>query len=133
MDMRKYASGFVRPDDVRDGPLLETIINVYISEKFECPVLTFESGNEFTLFNYSDNARAMKKAYGWESEDWLGHVVELSLGTYIDKKDNTEKETVVLTPKSSRDGTSNGGPQRTDPAKLPAPPRKNDMDDEIPF
>ena len=136
MDMRKYAIGFIRPDDVRGGPLRETIAGVSISEKFECPVLVFESGNEFTLFSYSDNLKAILKAYGYESEDWKGHIVELSLGTYIDKKDgDKEKETVDLTPVSSRDGNDDG-PPRVDPAKILPPPKRtgtNDMEDEIPY
>ena len=134
MDMRKYA-GFIRPDDVRGGPLRETIARVGESEKFECPALVFESGSELTLFNYSTNLRAMLKAYGYESNDWIGHMVELSLGTYTDK-DGVEKETVDLKPVSSRDG-SGEGPQRVDPAKILLPPPKgsaaDDMDNEVPF
>ena len=73
--------------------------------------------------------------YGFESKDWIGHVVELSLGTYIDKKDGQTKETIILKAISPRDGSNNGGPQRADPAKLPAPVQrtlKDELDDEIP-
>jgi hypothetical protein len=38
----------------------------------------------------------------------------------------------VLKPISSRDGENNGGPQRVDPANLPAK-RDDDMNDAIPF
>jgi hypothetical protein len=31
MNMRKYGSAFVKPEDVRDGPRQETIVNVYLS------------------------------------------------------------------------------------------------------
>ena len=45
MDMRKYSSGPIKPDDVRDGPRQEKIVNVYEHEKYGCPVLEFESGD----------------------------------------------------------------------------------------
>jgi hypothetical protein len=119
VDVRKYTSGFVMPDDLRDGPRQERIINVYISEKHDTPVLEFESGDQ--LIAWPSIGRVLARAYGWESNDWLGHTVELSRGTYIDKKTNEEKGTVVLQAISTRDGSNNGGPQRVDPAKLPAP------------
>jgi hypothetical protein len=133
MDMRKYTSGFIRPEDVRDGSHQERIINVYISEKYDVPVLEFESGDQ--LLAWPSSGRALARAYGFESKDWIGHVVELSLGTYIDKKDGQTKETIILKAISPRDGSNNGGPQRADPAKLPAPVQrtlKDELDDEIP-
>jgi hypothetical protein len=122
VDMRKYTSGFIMPDDVRDGSRQERIINVYISEKHHCPVLEFESGDQ--LIAWPSVGRPLVRAYGCESDDWLGHTVELSHGTYIDKKTNEEKGTVVLKAISPRDGSNNGGPQRVDPAKLPAPVKR---------
>ena len=68
MDMRKYGAGPVRPEDVRDGPLQEKIVDVSISRKFECPALYFESGDQFLLFNA--NARVMNRAYTTESNNW---------------------------------------------------------------
>ena len=134
VDMRKYASGYVMPDDLRDGPHLEQIIHVYISEKHKVPVLEFESGDQ--LLAWPNVGRVLVRAYGYESDDWRGHTIELSLGSYIDRKTGESKDTVVLKPISSRDGGTNGGPQRVDPAKLPAPVKrdaKNDMDDDLPF
>src|SRR6516162_11254609 len=55
MDMKKYASSLILPDDLHDGPRQERIINVYISDKHDCPVLVFESGNE--LFAWASIAR----------------------------------------------------------------------------
>ena len=127
VNVKKYATGLILPDDVRDGARQERIINVYISDKFDVPVLVFESGDEFLC--WPSNGRVLAKAYGFESEDWRGHVVELSLGSYVDKKDGQTKDTVDLKPITPRDGASNnGGPQRTDPAKL-----AKDLNDEIPF
>ena len=125
MDMRKYGAGPVRPEDVRDGPLQEKIVDVSISEKFECPALHFETGNQFLLFNA--NARVMNRAYTTESNNWLGQVIELSLGHYTDNR-GEEKETVVLKPVSVlQPSADNGG------TKTALPSRRDELDDEIPF
>jgi hypothetical protein len=134
VDVRKYTSGFIMPDDLRDGSRQERIINVYISEKHNCPVLEFESGDQ--LIAWPSVSRPLVRAYGWESNDWLGHIVELSYGTYIDKKTNEEKGTVILKAISTREGSNNGGPQRADPDKLPAPVKRgieDDPDDTMPY
>ena len=60
MDTRKYGSGFVKPEDVRDGPRQEKIINVYISEKYDCLVLDLESGDQLSLNNTT--TRVMNRA-----------------------------------------------------------------------
>jgi hypothetical protein len=129
MDMKKYTSGFITPDDLLDGPRRERIVNVYQSDKHSAFVLDLESGDQLMVWHNSPNARALGRAYGHESEDWRGHMIELSHGTYT--KDGEEKGMVILKTISSRDGNANGGPQRVDPAKLPKP--KDDMNDEIPF
>jgi len=127
MDMKKYAAGLILPEHLHDGPRREVIINVYVSDKHDCPVLVFESGNE--LFAWRTIAGVLARAYGYDSEDWKGHTVELSLGTYVDKKTNETKETVLLKAISPRDGNGNSGePQRVDPAKL-----AKDLDDSLPF
>ena len=132
VNVKKYATGLILPDDVREGARQERIINVYISDKFDVPVLVFESGDEFLC--WPSNGRVLAKAYGFESEDWRGHVVELSLGSYVDKKDGQTKDTIILKTITSRDGSSNnGGPQRADPAKLPRSADKDDLSDEVPF
>src|SRR5262245_31023958 len=107
MDMTKYTSGFIMPDDLRDGPRRERIVNVYQSDKHSAFVLDLESGDQLMVWHNSPNARALRRAYGRNSEDWLGHVVDLSVGTYV--KDGETKETVVLTPISSRDGNGANG------------------------
>jgi hypothetical protein len=133
MDMRKYGSGFVRAEDLHDGPREETIINVYVHEKYDCPVLEFESGDRVLVNNSS--TRALNKAYGYQSEDWHGHTVSLSPESYL--KDGETKETVKVTPISSRDGDgSNGSPQRIAPANLPAPVKRGvaeDLKDDLPY
>jgi hypothetical protein len=132
MDMRKYGAGFVRPEDVRDGPRQEKIVNVFISEKFKCPVLDFESGDQLSL--NMTNTRAMNRAYTTESDNWLEQEVELSLGHYTDYSGQTpeEKETVLLRPVSVRQPSAdNGGTKVQAVPRLPS--RRDDLDDDIPF
>jgi len=129
MDMRKYGSAFIKPDDVRDGPRQERIVNVYVSEKYNCPVLDFESGDQLSL-NVT-NTRIMNKAYTTESDNWLGHVIELSLGTYT-YKDETN-ETVVVRPISLREVTAGNRSQVATRVISPASPPLDSMDDDIPY
>ena len=132
MDTRKYGAGFVKPEDVRDGPRQEKIVNVYISEKFKCPVLDFESGDQFSL-NVT-NTRVMNRAYTTESDKWLQQVVELLLGHYTDYSGKTpeERETVVLRPISVRQPSpDNGGAKAQEVA--PRLPARDEFDDEIPL
>jgi hypothetical protein len=138
-DMRKFTSGFITPDDVRNAPIEAVIINVFISEKFGVPVLELDNGDQYTCWN--KEGRKLIRAYGVNDEDWKGHKVRLELGPTYNDKNGVTKESVMLTPVSTRDGNAgNGTSQRIDPAKLPAPVHtsnapapKNDLDDEIPF
>ena len=133
VDMRKYTSGLITPDEVRDGPIEARIVSVYISEKHNVPVLELDTGDQF--FAWPSNGKKLARAYGYNSDDWIGHLIRLELGTYTDKE-GVSKDTVNLTPISSRDGTTDGGtPQRADLDKLPAPVQrtlKDDLSDEIP-
>jgi hypothetical protein len=135
VDVRKYTSGVVMPEDLRDGPRTERIISVYINEKHDVPVLELESGDQ--LFAWPSIGRVLARAYGYETDDWRGHIVKLSHGTYSDRKTGETKDTIIIEAVSSRDGTGNSGVQRMDPAKLPAPVARrtlaDDLDDEIPF
>jgi hypothetical protein len=124
MDMRKYSTTSVKPDDVRDAPRQERIVRVYEHVKFGCPVLEFESGDELLL--NATNTRTLSKAYGWESDDWINHVIELVLGHYKDWNTDPpeEKETVVVRAISQpAPNAGNGGPANP----------KRSLDDEIPF
>jgi hypothetical protein len=49
MDLRQYASTFVKPDNVRDGPIQTRIVNVFESERYGRPVLELETGSQFML------------------------------------------------------------------------------------
>lgn len=128
MDTRKYGSAFIKPDDVRDGARQERIINVSVSEKYDNLVLELESGDQLSLNPIT--TRILNRAYGIESDDWRGHVVELSLGTYT-TRDGEAKETVTVKPVSLRQpGAGNGGDAAT---RKPVPAPRADMDDEIPY
>jgi hypothetical protein len=129
MDMRKFGSGFIKPDDVRDGPRRKKIINIHESDKYGCPVFEFEGGDQFSL--NATNNRILCKAWGFESDNWLGLELELTLGTYQDWRSDPpeEKETVVVRAISARDPAHGNG------EKLPAQvvSRSRDLDDEIPW
>lgn len=137
-DMRKYTSGFITPDDVREAPIEARIINVYIHEKHDVPVLELDSGDQFMA--WPNNGRKLARAYGFDDAIWIGHLIRFELATYTNK-DGETKEIIILKPITSRDGSSsNGGPVRADPATLPKlpepePPKSfgDDLNDEIPF
>ena len=133
MDMRNYASRFVKPDQVRDGPIQTRIVNVFEDERYGRPVLELETGSQFTL-NESNNGVLMK-AWGHNSNDWLGQEIILELGTYKDWRADPpeEKETVrvrAISPAKTAEA-QNGSP----PPSRPLPPsrRQDDLDDEVPF
>ena len=137
MDARKYASTYVKPDNVRDGPIQTRIVNVFKHEQFGRPVLELETGSQFTL--NESNTNTLIKAWGHNTDDWIGQELALELGTYKDWKKNPpeEKETVkvrAISPAKVEGG--NGGVV----SKPPLPPpvdrtasRAQDFDDEIPF
>jgi|SRR5215471_20109507 len=118
-DMRKYASGLLRPDDLHDGPRQEQIVNVYVSEKLNAPILTFASGDEMVAWN--NIARVLSRAYGFESDNWIGHMIELSIGHYTNK-DGDIKENIQVKTISTAEQK----------AEVKAPVAK-DLDDQIPF
>ncbi len=66
MDMRKYSSGVIKPEDLHEGPRVEKIVNVFEHEKHGCLVLEFESGDQFYCWN--NYARILSKAWGYESD-----------------------------------------------------------------
>jgi len=130
MDTRKYSAGFITAEDVRDGLRHDRIVNVLESTAFNSSalVLDLESGDQFRLNR--TNTKILQKAWGFESDAWIGLELELSLGTYKDwSKDPPEdKETVIaqtISPRPQGNGTQVILP--------PRPPPKGELDDEIPF
>jgi hypothetical protein len=142
MDMRQYASTYVKPDNVRDGPIQTRIANLFESEQTGRPVLELETGSQFTLND--SNTNTLIKAWGYKSEDWIGQELELFLGTYKDWKSDppTDKETVKVRAISpAKTPTADGGaptvskllPRASRPGAAGGPPKRDDMDDSIPF
>jgi hypothetical protein len=141
MDMRSYGAGPIKPDDVRDQPRVEKIINIYESEKYGVPVLELECGDTFLL--NATNTKILSKAWGFDSDAWLGQEVEFSLGHYKDWRSDppTDKETVMVRAISpAKTAAGNSGIA----SKLPLPASRaaaaggsaslrGAMDDDIPF
>ena len=152
MDMRRYRMGSLTLDDVRDGPHRDRIVNVFHSEKFNCGVLELESGFQFSV--YSTNNRILVKAWGHESDDWIGKDLDFELGHYTDWKADppAEKETIIVRPVSASSNAAGGSPKPANSSPRPKtkngpvapsssgtdnavalPSRRDDLDDEIPF
>src|SRR5262245_8962207 len=118
MDARKFASRFVKPDDVREGPLVTRIVSVLEDDKYARLLLELETGSQIAL--NGGNTNTLIKAWGHETNAWVGHEVELQLGTYKDWRADPpeEKETVKAVPVSPGAAASaNGGA----PSKPPLP------------
>jgi hypothetical protein len=117
MDMSRYAgTSFLKFEDVAAGPRQEKITGVDLG-KYDKPILEFESGDRLSL--NATNSKTLVRAYGAESDDWIGMVVELFPGqTEFQGK---PQDSVLVRP------ISPGRPldERT--------PVKSEMDDDIPF
>jgi hypothetical protein len=135
MDARKYASKYVKPDNVRDEPIQTRVVNVFEEERYGRLTLELETGSQFSLND--GNTNALIKAWGHDTDDWIGLELALELGTYKDWREEppTEKETVRVRAISPAKAAQNGGAPANKP---PLPPsriasQRGDMDDEIPF
>jgi hypothetical protein len=136
MDMRGFAPKRIKPDNVREGPVTSRIIAVLENEKFGRPMLELENGSQFML-NQGNNT-ALMKAWGHDSDDWIGQEVEFTLGTYKgydDEQNVVEKETVKVRAVSPAKNveTQNGGVPATRPLPPSRPTSSNVLDDDIPF
>ncbi len=123
VDARKYfGSTFVTLKDVADGPLRVTIDGVREGQYGKL-VANFEEGLSLSL--NATNSRILAKAYGPETDGWLGHVIEL-FSDEIEFKGNLQPA-VLVKPVSLP----------TAPSAAPKPPpvkQRSDMDDDnIPF
>jgi hypothetical protein len=137
MDARKYASKYVKPDQVRDGPIETRVVNVFEDERYGRLMLELETGSQFAL--NAGNTSALMKAWGHDTNGWVGQELVLELGTFKDysaDRDNPEeKETVRVRAISKTAEVQNGSAPASKP---PLPPIRmvgspKDMDDEIPF
>jgi hypothetical protein len=78
MDMKKFSGGhFIKVDDVRDGPIEGEI--AFVKEgKWDKADLVFESGDLLSL--NATNNKTLVRAYGRESDHWIGKQIEMFLG-----------------------------------------------------
>jgi hypothetical protein len=116
MDMRQFAgSSFITIETLRDGPRAEKIVSVEPG-RYDQPVVTFESGDKFSL--NKTNVNTLIKAYGPNAQDWID-CTELYVGDV--KYNGGIQESVLVRP----------SPPKPVEARTPVP--KQDMDDGIPF
>ena len=117
MDMQEFSGGgFVKVDDVKEGPIKEQIDAVKLG-KWDKPNLVFESGSLLSV--NATNNRILMRAYGRNSDDWVGKEIELYLGEI--EFQGTPQEAVLVRPISP-------------PIKPKKPPaEKPPFDDEIPW
>jgi hypothetical protein len=136
-DFSKYASKrFYKLDDVQDRPRRETIAGCSEGQ-YGKPVLTFKSGRRFSL--NATNIDIMREAFGDESNDCVGHEVELYAGEI--KYNGDVRSTVLIRPilPSPRPAERSkpvlvAQPQPQPKPKLEANERPTDeMNDQIPF
>ena len=120
MDMRKYSgANFLKVDDVRAGPLRETIANIKIG-KYDKPDMYLESGGCLSLS--ATNTHTLIRAYGPNSDDWIGKELELYVGEI--EFQNKPIDAVLVRPISPPLAAA----ERTKPATA-----HDEMDDEIPY
>lgn len=120
MDMRRFSGNhYVKIDDVRDGPIQAAIAAVKMG-RFDKPELVLESGDILSL--NATNNKVLERAYGRNSDDWIGKEVEMVLGEL--EFQGKMQPAVIVKPISP-------ALKREDQTKLP--PVSDDMNDGIPF
>jgi hypothetical protein len=135
VDARKYASKYNKPDQVRDGPIQTRILAAFEEERYGKLMLELETGSQFTLND--GNTHTLIKAWGPDTDGWIGRELVLELGTWKDWRCDPpeDKETVKVRAVSNAAEAQNGGTPATKPlppSRITAPP-KEDFDDSIPF
>ena len=124
MDVSKYmGAAFLKLGDVKVNGPLRLIITDVEEGKYDRPDVSFDDGTRLGL-NVT-GTRTLARAWGIDTDAWIGKEVELSVG----ETDKME-EMIVVTPISP-------AIPREDRSPPPKPSkRKNDrsdMDDEVPF
>jgi hypothetical protein len=88
MDMRAYnGSGFLKVDDLREGPRCEIIAAVEVGQ-FGKPILIFESGARLSLS--VTNNKHLTETLGDDSDGWPGYEIELAIGPILYKGEPVE-------------------------------------------
>jgi hypothetical protein len=129
MDMRKFSGvTFIKVADVRNGPL-EMQIAAVKEGKYGKPDLVFESGEMLGL-NASNN-RILMRAYGPNSDDWIGKKIELTLGQL--SFEGELQDAVIVKPIDAPISPSQKTPAPQETLSKASPKKRDDMDDEILF
>ena len=122
MKMTEYmGSSFLKYQDLVAGPRQDQIADVRMGE-FDRPVVEFESGDVLSL--NKTNVRTLVRAYGKDSRDWVGMIVELRAGqtTY----QGQTKDSVLVLPVS---------PPKPPETRVPTEHSRpcDEPNDEVPF
>ena len=124
MDMSTYVGNvFLKVEDIKaSGPIEVTITDV--SEgRYGKPDLTFDDGSRFSL--NTTNSRALARAYGTDSDDWVDKKITLTLGKI--PYNGVPQDAIVVSPTSPAPETKASAKPAS---KAPAQP---DMDEDITF
>jgi hypothetical protein len=114
MDMRKYSGSVFRKvedPDLREGPV-QVVITAVSEGKFEKPVLDLDDNTLLSL--NSTNNRTLAKAYGFDSDNWIGKTIELTLGE-VEFNDKMQVS-ILVKPISPPIGNKPPKPNRDDSA-----------------
>jgi hypothetical protein len=137
MDARKFASAYIKPEHVHDGPIQTRVVTVLEDERYKRLVLELEIGSQFTLND--GNTNVLIKAWGHDTDNWIGLELALELGTYKDWRDDppTEKETVrarAISPAKTEAQNGSASTKPLPPSLVTSPKSTAEaMNDEIPF
>jgi hypothetical protein len=126
MDMRKFSGDhFIKVADVRDGSI-QGQIAVIKNGKFDKPDLVFETGDILSL--NATNTKALSRAYGPNSKDWVGRIIEMFMGE-VEFQGKMQPAVLVrpLSPPIAVDKQSKLSPEET------AAAANDDMNEQIPF
>jgi hypothetical protein len=124
MDVTKYlGSLFLKVEDVRNAHREMRIIDCSLGQ-YDKLDLTFEGGDKLSL--NTTNVRTLARAYGKDSDAWVGKTIQL----YIGKTEyrGEEQDSILVRPVSSSAALEPGEEAASAPRRL-----SSDLDDEIPF
>jgi hypothetical protein len=127
MDMKQFKkSQFIKLEDIRSSAPRQERIADCVMGQFQKPDLIFESGDKLGSLS-ATNIDILSKAYGFESEDWGGHLIELYAGQ--GPYDGKMVDMILIRPISKAENSEQASePVRKKPSKSADP-----MDKEIEF
>jgi hypothetical protein len=130
MDVRAFRKPrFLKVEDLKaSGPRVDRIVGLK-EGKFEKPELILESGD--MIGSSATNLDTLARAYGYESELWSGHQIELYAGEGEFNKKPVEM--VLIKPLSKAEGAAEEAAKPAKKKVVKSPPTKPDFDDEVTF